>query len=410
MKIKTIVKIVDGKCDNKTGSVKKIKLDSRNLKKNDLFIAINDGYKYIDDALKKGCKVISEKDVGGIIKVNDSIKALGDLSGYMRDKYENKVIAITGSNGKTTTKELIYSVLSTKYNVLKNEKNKNNNIGLPETLLSLNNNYDICLLELGMNHKGEIDYLSNICKPDYSIITSIGSAHIGNLGSIKNILKAKLEIKDHSKNLIVNNDNKYLKKVKDSTKISIKELNNIEYYFDRTEFDYEDTHFIFNVPGKHLLIDVLFAIKMGIIFKIDIEDIREAIYNFNSVEGRMNIIKDKYTIIDDCYNSSYESLKGSLELLKKEEKFKIIILADMLELGDKSLKYHKKISKELNKIKNKEVLLIGNHTKCIKGKHFVNVAVLMNYLETILEEDCIVLVKGSNKFKLNKVVDKIKAR
>lgn len=409
MKVKTLIKIVDGKGPNKNESFNKIKLDSRELNKNDLFIAINSGDKYIDDAFKKKCKVLTEKEVSGAIVVDNTIKALGEIASYLRQKYNKPIIAITGSNGKTTTKDLIYEVLSKKYRVLKNEKNKNNHIGLPETLLNLNDKYDICVLELGMNHEGEIDYLANICKPDYAIITNIGSAHIGHFKNIKEILKTKLEIKSHSKKVFVNSDNKYLKRIKDTEKISLDELDNIKYSFDKTEFDYNNTHFTFNIPGEHLLIDVLFAIKMGLIFNVDMEDIRQAIENFKTLEGRMNIINDKYTIIDDCYNANYESIKGSLDTIKDDERFKIIVLADMLELGHKSIYYHKKVNKLLKKIKNKCVLTIGEYSKYIKGKHFIDMDILFKYLKSILKEDCIILIKGSNRFNLNLLIDKIKS-
>lgn len=408
MKVKKLLKIIDGKGNNISGSFNKIKFDSRLSNKNDLFIAINDGYKYIDDALKKDCKVVSEVDRNDVIKVENSIKALGKIAAYKRQNFNKPVIAITGSNGKTTTKDLIYQVLSKKYKVLKNDKNKNNDIGLPETLLDLNEKYDMCVLELGMNHFGEIDYLANICKPDYAIITNIGSAHIGNLGNKRNILKAKLEIKKYSKNLIVNGNDKYLKKIKNAKKVSLKELKDITYFIDKTEFNYNNTHFTFNIPGKHLLIDVLFAIKIGLIYDVDISDIKDAISEYQTIEGRMNIIKGDYTIFDDCYNANYESLKGSLNVIKNDNRLKIIILADMLELGKNSKKYHKKINKILKKIKNKEVLLIGEYTKYIKGKHFNNNDELYDYLVSILKKDSLVYVKGSHAFNLKVIVDKIK--
>ncbi|MEG2322221.1 MAG: UDP-N-acetylmuramoyl-tripeptide--D-alanyl-D-alanine ligase [Bacilli bacterium] len=413
MNLDEICQIINGKMVNKKMiKINHIKTDSRLVEKGDLFIAINNGHKYINDVIDK-CYVVSEINSTSdkVIMVDSTIEALGKLANYFRKLYDIPLIAITGSTGKTTTKDLIYEVLSEKYKVLKNENNLNNNIGLPLTLLKLNNTYDLIVTELGMNHFNEIATLSKICEPNYSIITNIGSAHIGNLGSKKNILKAKLEITTGMKDglLILNNDDKYLKKVKlNHLKISIKELKHIKYYIDKTTFIYKKQLFTFNMPGKHLLIDVLIAIKIGELFKVS--NISQSIANFKSLEGRLNIIHNKYTIIDDCYNSSYEALKGSLNIIKKDNRFKIIVLADMLELGIYSLKYHLKIDKLLKKIKNKEVLLLGNDTKYITGKHFENTTTLIDYLKNIIKNDSLVLVKGSNKFNLKEVVTALKSK
>ena len=258
-----------------------------------------------------------------------------------------------------------------------------------------------------MNHQGEIDYLSKICNPNYAVITNIGSAHIGNLGSKKNILKAKLEILNGMKDgyLIINNDDKYLKKIKykniikvDKSSLNIKNLN----YQDNIEFDINNIHFKINTY-KHLLIDFLIAIRIGMIFNVDLNLISEALVEYQNSEGRLNIIKSKYTFIDDSYNSSFESLIGGLEILKDENKFKYIIIGDMLELGKYSYKYHKKINKYLKKFNNKQVLLIGKYTKVIKGKHFNNVENIINYLKENINTDDIVYIKGSRMMHLDKI-------
>ena len=412
MYLKDIFKLIGGNLYSDV-KVNKIKTNSKEISEGDLFIAINSGHDYIIDAINNGASaVICEKDFNYDIPkiiVNSTIGSLGKIAKYIRSSYNIPLIAITGSVGKTTTKELIYSILSEKYKVLKSLKNQNNHIGLPLTLFNLDSTYDVIVVELGMNHFNEISYLSQICKPDYAIITNIGSAHIGNLGSKKNILKAKLEILDGLNNgyLIVNKNDKYLKKLKypniikvnDKT-LKVKNLN----IGKNVTFDIDDVHFIFN-SYSHLLDNVFITIKIGLMFDIDLKTISEVIKKYQNIEGRLNIIKNKYTIIDDSYNSSFESLIGGLKQLENKDEFKIIVLGDMLELGKYSNTYHKKINKYLKKIKNKEVLLIGKYTNLIKGKHFDNVKDIISYIKTKDINGSIIYVKGSHAFNLDKIKD-----
>lgn len=404
MKLSEINNILKGKI-NKDVSFNKIKMNSKDITTNDVFLAINKGHNYIDEAINNGAiGIISEYDLDyPSIKVDNSILALGKIANYIRNLYDIPLIAITGSVGKTTTKELIYSVLSKKYKVLKSEKNKNNNIGCPLTLLNLDETYDIIVLEFGMNHFNEISYLSKICNPDYAIITNIGTAHIGNLGSKKNILKAKLEILDgmSNKNIIVNNKDRYLKKIRNAIKVDEKRLNVI--YKNENEFIIDNV--IFNYKYKHILPDIFIAIKVGLLFDINLKLISEAISEFEPIDGRLNIINREYKIIDDSYNSSYESLIEGLKSL--DNNFKYIVLADMLELGKFSIKYHKKVNRYLKKIKNKKVLLIGNYTKYIDGIHFENLDELILFLKSNIKKCDTVYIKGSRKFNLDIIKTRI---
>ena len=404
MKLSEINNILKGKI-NKDVSFNKIKMNSKDITTNDVFLAINKGHNYIDEAINNGAVgIISEYDLDyPSIKVDNSILALGKIANYIRNLYDIPLIAITGSVGKTTTKELIYSVLSKKYKVLKSEKNKNNNIGCPLTLLNLDETYDIIVLEFGMNHFNEISYLSKICNPDYAIITNIGTAHIGNLGSKKNILKAKLEILDgmSNKNIIVNNKDRYLKRIKNTIKVDEKRLNVI--YKNENEFIIDNV--IFNYKYKHILPDIFIAIKVGLLFDINLELISEAISKFEPIDGRLNIINREYKIIDDSYNSSYESLIEGLKSL--DNNFKYIVLADMLELGKFSIKYHKKVNRYLKKIKNKKVLLIGNYTKYIDGIHFENLDELILFLKSNINKGDTIYIKGSRKFNLDIIKTRI---
>ncbi len=393
--------------------INKITTNSKEVTKGDLFVAINNGHNYIDEAIKNGatCVITMDNKHHEVLTIHalDTKEVLYKLSMYVRNLYNIPLIAITGSTGKTTTKDLISLILEKKYNVLKSLKNHNNNIGLPNTLLNLNDTYDVAVVEMGMNHFNEISLLSKIAKPNYAIITNIGSAHIGNLGSKKNILKAKEEILDGMDNgiLLVNKKDKYLKKIKYDNTIRVGKksigVKKIKYYKDYIEFYIGKTKFRFNYPFKHLLPDVFLAIQVGLLFDVDLNLISKSISEYKTEVGRLNIIKGKYTIIDDSYNSSYEALIGALSKLKHERNHKIIILGDILELGNFSYKYHKKINKYLKKIRNKEVLLIGEYTKNINGVHFETVESINKYLRKRNIDNSIIYIKGSRKMNLDKI-------
>lgn len=421
MNIKEINKIINGQIYNfKDVDINKIKIDSRLIEENDLFISLTD--EYIEDAINNGASVIISNNEINVdipyIRVEDVYQVLILLGKNIRKKYNIPFIAITGSNGKTTTKELVADILSRKYTVLKNEKNYNNHIGVPLTLFNLDSIYDICVLELGMNHLKEIEILSNIIVPDVSVITNIGSAHIGNLGSYKNIYKAKLEIIKSMKKgtLIVNKDSKYLNKIKTSLntiKIGLKDIYDIKLEQNRSLFKKTinncEYQFVFNVPGKHLLTNVLIAIEIGLLYDVEIFDIQEAIENFKMIDNRLNLIsKENFILLNDCYNSSYESLLGSLEVLKHYDSNKILILGDILELGHYSKKIHLKIKRQLKKIKNITILCVGEFTKYVKLKnsiHFNNIIELINFLDKFDYDNNIILIKGSRMMKLEYVKD-----
>jgi len=427
MNIDVLLKIIDGKYLNKgtKNKIINIKIDSRQINEDDVFIALigkkYDGHNYIKEAIKKKagaiivCKRVNVKTKVPIIFVKDTYDALTKIGAFFRNKFDIPVLAITGSIGKTMTKEIICNILSKKYTILKTEKNYNNNIGVPLTLLKLNNHYDICVLEMGMNHFNEISNLSKLARPNIGIITNIGTSHIGNLGSKKNILKAKMEIIDGMEDgtLIVNGKDKLLKKVKYhniikcgqslkpysitvSDKVSFKLVINNEVH----KFEYRSIN-------KQIVMNFVLAIQIGLIFNIDIEDIKDAIKNYNMPKDRMNIItKNGTKIISDCYNASLESTICALNILKKDKNKKIIILGDILELGKYTIKIHKKIGKHLNKINNSEVLLVGENVKNIKNKkynYFSNNQEIIQYLKNINLDNTTVLIKGSRKMHLEEI-------
>ena len=426
MNLDEIISVTRGKLINKYKKVLVdiFKTDTRLLNKNDVFIALKgkkyDGSKFINDDLK--CKVVITEDEIKlksipVIKVDNTYDTLYYLTKYKLSKFKIPVIGITGSNGKTTLKELIYSILNAKYNVFKNDGNKNNIIGVFETIQKLDSKHDIAVIELGMNHKGELEKLSNMIKPTTAIITNIGSSHIGNLGSRKNIFKAKMEIVSGlTGELIVNGDNKYLKKV-NAYKCGINYNNdliayNVNIYDNYLTFNIcLDKEYLvkFNNTAKEYIPMLLESIKVGLMYDISINDIINCINKYKPYNKRLNEIKlNNYTIIDDSYNASYESMKCGLNVLSKVKGNKIIILGDMLELGKFSKKYHKKINKIINKIDNKIVLTVGSFTKYIHSIHFNSNKDIINYLDNHDITNTTIFIKGSNSMKLYEIVDYLK--
>ncbi len=408
----------------------KFTVDSKLVNEGDCFVALNSGYNYIDDAIERGAKlIITQKDINSknvnIIKVDDTIKALGLLGGEVRNSWSNKsVIAITGSVGKTTTKELIWLILSKKFKVLKTEGNMNNEIGVPITLLRLDNTYQICVFELGMNHLNEISYLSKMIKPNDAIITNVGTSHIGYLGSKKNILKAKSEILDGMDDgtLFINGDDKYLRKIKYRNKylVGINKKNNLsasnlvttknKLYFN-IRYNKRLYNITFNIPNKALVSNILFAVAIGLKYKVDINTIIKSIEEYRPFKCRNDVLKLKnnITIINDCYNCSYESFKAGIEQLKYYDCDKLVIFGDILELGKYSKKIHKNIGKLLEKNKYCS-LLVGIETKYSINKYsikFKNNHELIKYLNNNNLSDIVIYIKGSRGMKLDEICDYI---
>ena len=427
MFLSKLIKIINGESNiDSYFIIKEIKTDTRKLNEGDIFIALKgdkyDGNNYVEDAIKKGCiacitnKYISDK----CIVVKDTYKSLFDIGNYIRNKHNIPVIAITGSNGKTTTKELIVHILKTKYNVLYNKESLNNLIGVSDVLFKLNNKYDICVLELGSNHIGEISLLSKLCNPTTSIIVNIGTSHIGYFKKKKNIFKEKLSILDGMKNnnLIVNGDDQYLKKL-NYFKCGINKNNNLQAYNIQESIDSilfnikldKEYTIKFNNPGKHFITNILLAIKVCMDYGINIDDIVNSINNFKLIDKRMNVFKlEDNTIINDCYNASFESVKAGLNYMKKINQNKIFIIGDLLELGKFSKRIHKKINRLLKKIKNKQVYTIGRYSKYIKGISFNNVNEMISYLKNKKFNNSYIYIKGSRRNNLDLVVEYLKKR
>ena len=426
--------------------INSFKIDSRCLSSDDIFIAIKgdkfDGNSFVLNVLNgNSVGVIFDGDINidinnykdkVIIKVDDSIKALQDMARYKRSLYDIPVVAITGSVGKTSTKDIVASVMSEKYNVLKTEGNHNNHIGLPLTLLELKDHTAMCI-EMGMNHFNEISLLTNILKPTIAVITNVGTAHIGNLGSRENILKAKLEILEGLSSdgtIIINNDNDLLnswysldtKYNKVSYGIENKSdfmAYNINSLIDKSTFDIKVKDQVYDVlvpvPGLHFIYNSLCAISVGNVLGINNNKIIDGIKKFELSKNRMEIIKLKEGIelISDCYNANYDSMKAAIEILGKYKTRKIAVLGDMLELGDYSKELHQKIGKLVD-INNIDILIcVGELSKYIYESS--NICKYMckdnkeaiELLKSIIKSNDIILFKASNSMNFIEIVKKI---
>ena len=447
--IKDIIKLCDGKLlsGDENIVINNIKIDSRKINDGDIYVGIrgevNDGNIFFEDAINRGAKAIIvdnsklDYDKYGdvtIVLVKDTVWCLQELARYKRSLFKGEVIAITGSVGKTTTKDMVASILSEKYKVLKTEGNYNNHIGLPLTIL----NYtleDVMVVELGMSHKGELSLLSRIAKPTLSIITNVGTAHIGNLGSRENILKAKLEILDgmDNKKLIINNDNDMLHEyyVKNSDNVITVGINSSSMY---RAVNVRDNCLFFDIDGylenvknvymnEAYIINLLVGYAVGSLLGLTNEEYLNGVKKVTLSSKRLEMVMNKYgyNIINDSYNANYDSMKVGLEYLHNINYSgrKIAVLADMLELGEYSKKMHEDVGIEVVKNKIDVLVTVGEYARYINDKaisvgfdknnsyHFNNNIECIDFLKGFLKRGDTVLFKGSNGMKLYEIIDEI---
>jgi len=443
-KIEELLKATQGKLisgDTET-IVKGISIDSREIKKGMAFIAIKgdnfDGHDFIRKSAERGAGcIITERDAGrlgnlAVIKVKNTILALGDIARFNRNRYNIPVIAVTGSNGKTTTKDMIAGVLSRDFKVLKNEGTKNNHIGLPLTLLKLDSSYGAAVLEIGTNHFKEVDYLSKIACANIGVIINIGPSHLEHLKDLRGVFKEKFDL---IKNLrapaiaVLNADDLYLKKelMKRSKRpfmIGIGIKNKSDYRASdilglsgRYRFRLNQRlKFALSVPGYYNIYNSLIAIAVARILGVKHSSIAAALSDFKLPKGRLNFLKIKEALfIDDTYNSNPLSLKQALRLLEEIEApgRKIAVIGDMLELGAGSKKLHIKaiedaasicdyliVTGRICKLSLKEARLPKNNViPC--GNSLEAQEILLKKIN--LQSGDTVLVKGSRMMKMEEV-------
>lgn len=419
--------------------------DSRAVTPGCLFVAFEgerfDGHNYIKSAIENSaCAAIAHKrgdyNSDRVIYVENTLRAFMDIGGLYRDKFSPKITAVTGSVGKTTTKEMIWCVLSSQFNTLKTEGNFNNEIGLPKTLFRLNHSVEAAVIEMGMTNMGEISDLTRITKPQAAVITNIGVSHIENLGSRENILKAKLEVVEglpKGAPLIINTDNDLL------SKVSMNDYKVIGYAIHNESADVRavdinenvsDTEFsiLYNgqkykayIPcvGEHNVLDALAGFTVGVVFGIEPQKAAEALARYVPSGMRQKIVKQNgFTVVEDCYNASPDSMFAALKTLGKMECSgkRIAVLADMLELGDYSKTAHTLVGEAAAKEKIDTVLAYGKESAYIvkAAKDSGICAEFFEDKESLTErvlseclEGNILWFKGSRGMKLEEVINRV---
>ena len=419
-------------------------IDSGKVEKDYLFVAIDganvNAHKFIPDTIEKGALcVVSHEDLGETgfpyILVESTGQALLDIAKLYRDSFDIKVVGITGSVGKTSTKEIIASVLEEKFKVLKTEGNYNNEIGEPLTILKIRDEHEVAVIEMGISDFEEMHRLAKVSRPDVCVITNIGTCHLENLGDRDGVFKAKTEMFDYASKdcfVVLNGDDDKLSNVKEvnghapvffgidtdrdvmaikyeslgirGTKVKIK-------YFDK-ELDT-----VIPIPGYHMIYNAMAAVCIGSHFGMTLDEIDSGIRNLKAIGGRNNIFTTNgITVIDDCYNANPMSMKASINVLSQANGRKVAILGDMFELGENSKELHKEVGQAA--VGKVDILVcIGNLSKdiaeaAIEGGcntlYFPNKADFEENLSAYIKEGDTVLIKASNGMKFKTIVEKLK--
>jgi UDP-N-acetylmuramoyl-tripeptide--D-alanyl-D-alanine ligase len=417
-----------------------VSTDSRTIKEDEIFIPIVgenfDGHDFINNALKQGAvgyfidKTHTDKvnryynPTKVVIAVEDTLEAYLKIANFVKKKISPKVVAVTGSSGKTTAKEMIYSVLSQKYNTHKSILNHNNEIGLCQTLMKMPENAEYLVAEMGMRGLGEISLLSKYAEPDFAVITNVGTAHIGRLGSKKNIARAKCEITEHmNKNgvLIAHDD----ELIKSACKFKGKKIfygNNFqitEMTEDSTKFSYENENYELSVNGEYNVINAIAAIEIGKLAGLSTKQIAQGLLKYQPVGERGKVISldSGAKIISDCYNANPDSMKASINAVIStyQDAEIFLVLGDMGELGAEETDLHKEIGKFLSKKEFSQLVTVGEKARFIAKSAKNNASInsfetniqAAEYLESQLSQNSVVLIKGSRSMKMEEISESL---
>ncbi|WP_308005780.1 UDP-N-acetylmuramoyl-tripeptide--D-alanyl-D-alanine ligase [uncultured Chryseobacterium sp.] len=407
----------------------KVTIDSRKVGKNDIFFAFSgenfNAATLAEQAVENGALAIIveqqefENKEKNIFFVHSTLEFLQQLAIYHRKQLQIPVIGLTGSNGKTTTKEIIHAVLSEKFNVQYTSGNLNNHIGVPLTLLSIKPEHEMAVIEMGANHQKEIALLSSISQPDFGYITNFGKAHLEGFGGYEGVIKGKSELydylKDHKKTIIVNeNDPIQVEKTENYVPKITFGRENSDYQFELFSeqnfvgLKYKDQKAVSKLTGEYNFTNLCAAASLGLHFGIDFENIKNAIENYTPTNMRSQIVKKEgKTLVLDTYNANPSSMTASLHNFITFEGSKTIIIGDMLELGVESTVEHQNILKIAHDLGFNEIITVGKHFKAVNNssKSFENTAELVEYLGLNKIKSENILLKASRGISLEKAID-----
>lgn len=422
--------------------------DSRNHTSNSLFVPIigetHDAHQFIEQAIKNGAAASLWASSHPVPKhlldqcqffvVEDTIAALQQLARYYREHVNPIVIAVTGSNGKTTTKDLMSSVLSTSFRVHKTEGNFNNHIGMPMTILNMPEDTEILVLEMGMSNFGEIELLSDIAKPNYAVITNIGESHIEYLGTREGIARAKLEIihgiDKENGILFIDGDEPLLQEIDENINVVRCSFHNKQddYVIDQVTISGNETSFHVNhmpykisLLGAHHAKNATFAIMIGERLGLKHHTIQQGFAQMEHTQMRFEILtgKNGVTLINDAYNASPTSMKAAINVLKQMEQYKrkVVVLGDILELGNRSLTLHQEVAEAIDqpinvvftygKASSTITDFLKENRRQIKSEHFTAYDDVVTALEQYLTADTAILFKASRGMALEKIIEKV---
>ena len=413
----------------------RISTDTRTIEKGDFYLPLKgtsfDGEKFINQAIEKGaigafCTTPQavENQVT-LLQVDDTLKAYLELANFRREKLNFTVVAITGSSGKTTTKELVASVLSEKFKTFKTPLNHNNEIGFCQTIFEAPDDTQVLVLEMGMRGLGEIELLSKYSEPDITIISNVGTAHIGRLGSRENIAKAKCEIVKYQRgNVFIAHDDELIKNTVqfDGEKIyySLRDVKILEKKEHYSKFEYQNNIYELNVGGDYNIENALSAINAGMKLGMNVEEIQDGLKKYAPIEKRWEAVNaNGYEIINDSYNANPESMRAFIDTIFELYKNSVIILGDMGELGDDEVRYHKELGIYINSHKNLTddimVLSIGKLSKYITdevkkcySKHFGTVEDAVEFIRNNVMKQRKIFLKASRSMKFERIIEELK--
>jgi len=426
------------------GRVRSVSIDSRAVKSHELFMAIKgevfDGHDFIDAVIKQGVRVLvvhqslKVKDARvSIILVKDTVRALGDVARFHRQRFKIPVIALTGSAGKTTTKEMIAAVLARKYKVLKNEGTQNNHIGVPLTLLKLKPQHQMVVLECGTNQPGDIVWLADVARPDIAIFTNIGESHLEKLKTIKGVFEEKWRLTSFlnpKSTVILNADDSFLAsqcKKKHSFKMMTYSIKAKSDWQARDVHVHAGRYLNFKVAGKRLVLNscgvnniynALSALSCGVLLKVPMKDIIIALKSFGFPQGRGQILRlGRGWMINDTYNANPVSMRSALQTLQAIEtpSKRIFVAADMLELGTQSKLLHEAMGRAIAKSNVDVLITVGRMAKLMSAHARRNKKIQVftcleandaqKYLAKVFQNGDAVLIKGSRRMRMEQVAE-----